>query len=131
MKVVAQPLGCGRNGTLLADCDTDGAIRVEQDPAVFLQPGPQPPSSVRPRRDRLRSSEALSMLFEALDAEQFRADWLFGVRRKSGGRSLQSAKERNAHTCLSRPQTRQGRGDEWVISPFISPLGGKCTDATS
>ena len=103
MKVVDQPLGRGRDGAFLADCDGDGAIRFEQDPAVFPQPCRQPSSGGRPRRDRLRSSEALGMLLEALDAEQFRADRLFGVRGKSGGRSLQSAKEHKIHTCLSIP----------------------------
>ncbi len=38
MEVVNEPLGCGRDGTFLANCDCDRAIRVEQDPAVFPQP---------------------------------------------------------------------------------------------
>jgi hypothetical protein len=69
------------------------------------------------------------MLLEALDAEQFRADWLFGIRSKSGGRSLQSAKEPKIHTCLSVPETRQRRGAGWFVGRFISLLSGRCTFA--
>ncbi|MGA8060128.1 MAG: hypothetical protein WB999_17920, partial [Candidatus Binataceae bacterium] len=62
MKIVDQPLGRGRDGTFLTDCVGDGAIRVEQDPAVFPQPCRQPPSGFRPRRNRLRGRQALCML---------------------------------------------------------------------
>jgi hypothetical protein len=41
------------------------------------------------------------MLLEAFDAEQFRADRLFGVRGKSGGRRLRSAEKHKIHACLS------------------------------
>jgi hypothetical protein len=43
------------------------------------------------------------MLLEAFDAEQFRADRLFGGGGKGSGRSPQSAKKQKIHTCLSVP----------------------------
>ena len=101
MKVFDQPFSRGRDGTFLTNCDGDRAIRVEQNPTVFPQPCRQSPSSVRPRRDRLGAGEALSMLLEALDAEQFRANPLFGVGGKNCGRSLWSANKHKIHTCLS------------------------------
>ncbi|MGH7842305.1 MAG: hypothetical protein ACREQT_12405 [Candidatus Binataceae bacterium] len=48
------------------------------------------------------------MLLKAFDAEQFRANRLFGVRGKNSGSSLQSPKKDKIHQSLPVPQTPKG-----------------------
>ena len=93
VKVVDQPLGRRGDDAFLTDGLGDRAIRFEQHPAVVSQPCRQRPTSPGPRRDALSSREALAVLFEALDAEEFAADRLFGVPRGSRPPTREAAKD--------------------------------------
>ena len=81
VKVVDQPLGRRGDDAFFTDGRGDGAIRGEQHPAVVPEPCRQ--RSTRPglRRNALGRRQTLGMLLQALDAEQFAADRLFGLVR--------------------------------------------------
>ncbi len=93
VKVVDQPLGRWRDEPFLTDGLGDRAIRLEQHPAVVPEPCRQRPTGSGPWRDALSSREALGMLLEALDAEELRADRLFGIPRDSRPPTREAAKD--------------------------------------
>jgi hypothetical protein len=67
--VVEQPLGGRRDCTTFADRLRDGAISVEENRLVVLQPRGEGSPGRRRRGDRLGRRKALGMLLEALDTE--------------------------------------------------------------
>jgi len=93
VEVVDQPFGRRGDGAFLADGLADGAIRGEQHPAVIPEPRHQRSTDPRPWRHALRRREAFGMLLQALDAEQFAADGLFGFARGSGRQTFEELKD--------------------------------------
>ena len=100
MKVIDQPLGGRRDRAFLADCACDAAIRREQYSSVVAHARRHRPSAAGVGRDALRNRQRLAMLFQALDAEQFRTDRLVDMRER-GCRSFRRAKKYEVQTCLS------------------------------
>ena len=92
MKVIDQPLRGGRDRAFLADCARDAAIRREQYSRVIAHARRHRPSATGVGRDALRNRQRLAMLFQALDAEQFRTDRLVDMRER-GCRLLRRAKK--------------------------------------
>jgi hypothetical protein len=74
IKVVEQPFISRGDGPILADGRLNASIRVEEHPAVGLEPFGEVSAGSVTGRDMLGAGEALSMLLEALDAEEFTAD---------------------------------------------------------
>ncbi len=86
VEVVEEPLVRRGDGALLAHGPLDAPIRVEQRPAVLLEPPVQVPAGSRARGHRLRGREAFRMLLETLDAEELAANELrFGCKRREQG----------------------------------------------
>ena len=88
----------------------DGAIRVEQDATRCPSAAT---ASERPRHrsrgDGLRRREALGVLLETLDAEEFLADGLFVVPRRIWRRAPDDAKDRRFQIGLSARDMRTVR----------------------
>jgi hypothetical protein len=81
VKIVYQPLGGRRNESLLCNCGCDDTIGVKKGLIVVANPFCKWLPSLRLRADRLRSSQALGVLLEALDAEKLFADRFFAGPR--------------------------------------------------
>ena len=95
--VVEQPLGGRRDCATLADRFRDGAIRLEQNRLVVLQPCGKAAPGRRRRGDGLCRRKALGMLLEALDTEELLADGFFVIPR----RGLRRAPEGPAELPIS------------------------------
>jgi hypothetical protein len=82
VKIVDQPLCCGRNYAFLADRLREYAIRLQQDASVFLHPRQQPTIVAGCGGHKLSGGQALSVLFEAFEAKEFRPNRFFELRRR-------------------------------------------------
>src|SRR5205807_2468287 len=79
VKVIYQPLRRRRYSALFADRLRDGAIGLQQHPAIVPQPCIQARAGLRFVRDTLGSSQTLGVLLEALHAKEFSSNRLFGI----------------------------------------------------
>ena len=91
IEVIDQPLGRRGDSAFFADRRGGGSIRFEQHPAVVPQPVRQPSASATPGRDLLSPREALGVLLEALDAEEFRTNRFVCFLRETGRYTLERA----------------------------------------
>ena len=73
-KIVDQPLSGGRDGLFALNGASDIAVVIEQKLAVFSNAFDERLAGIGAVRDRLCSGEALGVLFEPIDAEQFADD---------------------------------------------------------
>ena len=111
--VVDQPLGRRGDVSLLPNGHGDGAIRSEEHPVVVAEPRRQPSTGPRLQCDALGDREAVGMLLEALDAEELRANRLFGLSRGCRRRACQAGKDCKLQVCLSTREARRCRS--WSI----------------
>ncbi len=82
MKIVDQPFGRRGNGSFIRNCGCDDTIGAKKGRIVVANPSRKGPPSLRPRADGLSRSQALGVLFKALDAEKLFADrFLVSPRR--------------------------------------------------
>jgi hypothetical protein len=93
VEVVDQPLGGRRDRPLLSNRVANRPIGGEQHPAVVAKPLCERSATGGPARDALRSREALRMLLEAFDAEEFGADRIFAVRTRMRPQIPERSKE--------------------------------------
>src|SRR4029077_7510808 len=74
MEIVEEPFRSRRDRLLRARGPNDLAIGFFENGGIFVEPRSQPAPRPSRWRDALRLRQTLGMLFETLDAEQFRAD---------------------------------------------------------
>ena len=79
VKVVEQPFGGGRDGAPCGHRARDAAVRLDEDFGIVFDPGEKPAPSGRLKRDPLGRREALGMLLQAFDAEEFGPDRVFRI----------------------------------------------------
>ncbi len=104
--IVEQPLGGRRRGVPVTGRASDGAVCFEENRLVVPQPEREGSAGHRPRGNMLGRGEALAMLLQTFDTEEFLADGVFGIPRGSGWTSSEGAKDRRYQVGLSAAAAR-------------------------
>src|SRR5205085_4508138 len=104
--IVEQPLGGRRHRVPLAGRASDGAVCFEENRLIVLQPRREASAGYRPRGSLLGRGEALGMLLQTFDTEEFLADGVFSIPRRSGRTSSEGAKDRRCQVGLSAATAR-------------------------
>src|SRR5947209_4650322 len=113
--IVEQPLGGRRHRVPLAGRASDGAICFEENRLVVLQPHREGSAGNRSRGNLLGRGEALGMLLQTFDAEEFLADGVFGLPRGGGWTWPEGAKDRRYQVGLSAAGARiVSRAHRWA-----------------
>src|SRR5438270_6213559 len=111
--IVKQPLGGRRHGAPVAGRASDGTVCFEENRLVVPQPEREGSAGHRPRGNMLGRGEALGMLLQTFDTEEFFADGVFSIPRRSGWMSSEGAKDRwyqvGLSTAAARNFSRQAR----------------------
>jgi hypothetical protein len=77
--VVEEPLGCGRDSPPAPQCIGYEVGRFSQDLFVLAETGQEKVNPTPTRGQVMRIGQPSGMLLQLVDAEQFRAQWLFSI----------------------------------------------------